>query len=101
MPDWVRHAIFWHVYPLGFVGAEPTAAPGGPLHHRLRHIIDWMDYAVRLGCSALLLGPIFVSSTHGYDTIDHFRIDPRLGDDSDFDALVAAARTRGLRVVLD
>ncbi|MFO1028878.1 MAG: alpha-amylase family protein [Acetobacteraceae bacterium] len=98
---WIRHAIFWHVYPLGFTDAEPAALPNGPVHHRLRHIIDWMDYAVRLGCSGLLLGPVFAASTHGYDTIDHFRIDSRLGDEADFDALIAAARARGLRVVLD
>ena len=44
---------------------------------------------------------MFASETHGYDTVDHFRIDPRLGDDDDFDALVAAAHDRGLRVLLD
>ena len=31
------------------------------------------------------------ASTHGYDTVDPFRIDPRLGDDADFDALIEAA----------
>jgi glycosidase len=99
--DWVERAVFWHVYPLGFVGAEHEARPDAPVHHRLRHLIDWLDYAVNLGVSGLLLAPIFASSTHGYDTIDHFRIDPRLGDISDFDALIAAAKTRGLRIVLD
>jgi glycosidase len=34
-------------------------------------------------------------------TLDHFRIDPRLGDDADFDALIEGARRRGLRVILD
>ena len=38
---------------------------------------------------------------HGYDTVDPFRIDPRLGDDADFQALVTAAHDRGLRVLLD
>jgi cyclomaltodextrinase len=99
--DWVERAVFWQVYPLGFVGAEPEATPDAPVHHRLRHLIDWLDYAVNLGVSGLLLGPIFASSTHGYDTIDHLRIDPRLGDSGDFDALIAAAKTRGLRIVLD
>src|SRR5262249_48387883 len=36
-----------------------------------------------------------------YDTTDHYRIDPRLGDDDDFDYVVAEARRRGLRVLLD
>ena len=54
-----------------------------------------------LGASGIALGPVFASETHGYDTVDHFRIDPRLGTDADFDALVTAAHDRGLRVLLD
>ena len=30
MGDWIRHAIWWQVYPLGFVGAFPSAQPPGP-----------------------------------------------------------------------
>jgi cyclomaltodextrinase len=93
---WVEYAVWWHVYPLGFTGAL-DAGPG----HRLTRLVDWLDYAIELGASGLQLGPIFASNTHGYDTIDHFRIDPRLGDDADFDALVSAARSRGLRILLD
>ncbi|WP_219419283.1 alpha-amylase family glycosyl hydrolase [Pseudonocardia nigra] len=99
-PDWVEHAIWWHVYPLGFVGAEP-AADGHPTAHRLQRIVDWLDYAVELGASGLALGPVFASETHGYDTVDHYRIDPRLGDADDFAALLDAAHARGLRVLLD
>ena len=101
MPAWIEHAVFWHLYPFGFTGApiRPQTAP--PLEHRLGHLTGWLDYAVELGASALLLGPIFASATHGYDTIDHFRIDPRLGDEADFDRLIEQARARGLRVVLD
>ncbi|AZZ56271.1 alpha-amylase family glycosyl hydrolase [Rathayibacter iranicus] len=102
---WISTAIWWHVYPLGFTGA-PTAAETGPTadeepRHRLQALLPWLDDLLALGCNGLLLGPVFASSTHGYDTIDHFRIDPRLGDDSDFDKLVAACRERGIRVLLD
>ena len=44
---------------------------------------------------------MFASRTHGYDTTDHYRIDPRLGDDADFDQLIGEAHQRGLRVLLD
>jgi cyclomaltodextrinase / maltogenic alpha-amylase / neopullulanase len=101
MPDWIRHAIWWQVYPLGFTGAEPQAGLDTAITHRLDHLTSWLDYAVELGVSGIALGPIFASSTHGYDTVDHFRIDPRLGDDADFDALIAAVHRRGLRLVLD
>ncbi|WP_244069979.1 alpha-amylase family glycosyl hydrolase [Bradyrhizobium sp. Ce-3] len=101
MSNWIEHAVWWQVYPLGFVGAEREAGACAGIVHRLDHLVRWLDYAVELGASGILLGPIFASSTHGYDTIDHFRIDGRLGDDADFDALVAAARSRGLRIILD
>lgn len=100
-PGWVHDAIWWHVYPLGFVGAEPRSTSGQPVRHRLRQLGPWLDHAVELGASGLALGPVFASETHGYDTVDHLRIDPRLGDDDDFDALVAACRERGLRLLLD
>lgn len=102
MPTWIDHAIWWHVYPLGFMGA-PSAArtPDEPVQHRFAHLTAWLDYAVELGCNGLVLGPVFASASHGYDTIDHLRIDPRLGDDDDFDAFVEAARERGVRLVLD
>ncbi len=99
---WVEHAVWWHVYPLGFVGApvhEPDREPPGAA--RLDRLLPWLDHAVALGANGLLLGPVFASTSHGYDTTDHFRIDPRLGDDEAFDRLLAACRERGLRVVLD
>ena len=61
----------------------------------------WLDYAVNLGASGIALGPVFASQTHGYDTTDHYRIDPRLGDEGDFASLAQAAHARGLRVLLD
>ncbi|KDO99208.1 alpha-amylase, partial [Mycobacterium avium subsp. hominissuis 3388] len=64
-------------------------------------LVDWFDHAIELGASGIALGPIFTSRTHGYDTTDHYRIDPRLGDDADFDHLIAQAHRRGLRVLLD
>ncbi|MBI4941906.1 MAG: alpha-amylase family protein [Actinobacteria bacterium] len=101
-PAWVRHAIWWQVATLGFVGAEPTAlAAGEPVRHRLGHLVAWLDHLVELGASGLLLGPVFASSSHGYDTTDLLAVDPRLGDDADFDTLVREAHARGVRVLLD
>ncbi|AKN17049.1 hypothetical protein MHAE_02100 [Mycobacterium haemophilum DSM 44634] len=104
VPSWVRHVIWWQVYPLGFVGAFPAPSSlglPGPDEHRLRRLVSWFDHAIALGASGIALGPIFASVTHGYDTTDHYRIDPRLGDDADFDYLVTEAHRRGLRVLLD
>jgi cyclomaltodextrinase len=100
-PAWVEHVIWWQIYPLGFVGAFPADPPPDPDEHRLRRLVDWLDHAIALGASGLALGPVFSSRTHGYDTSDHYAIDPRLGDNSDFDHLIDQAHRRGLRVLLD
>jgi len=101
-PEWVRHVIWWHVYPLGFTGAEDRLdLLAGPVRHRLPHLQGWLDHVLELGASGIALGPIFASETHGYDTVDHYRIDPRLGDDTDIDALLASASDRGIRVLFD
>jgi cyclomaltodextrinase / maltogenic alpha-amylase / neopullulanase len=99
-PTWIRTVIWWHVYPLGFTGADPSGADR-TRGRGLRALIPWLDHALRLGANGLALAPIFQSEAHGYDTVDHFRIDDRLGDDAAFDELVAAAHARGLRVLLD
>jgi glycosidase len=99
---WSEHAVWWHVYPLGFVGAEREALPpSAPPAPRLSQLVNWLDYLVELGCNGLALGPVFASETHGYDTVDHFRIDSRLGDESDLLHLVEQASARGVRVLLD
>jgi cyclomaltodextrinase len=101
-PGWVEHAVWWNVFPMGFLGAErERLAPEADVRHRLPRLETWLDYLVGLGASGLLLGPVFESSTHGYDTVDHLAIDRRLGDAADFDSLVAAAHERGVRVLLD
>lgn len=84
------------LYPLGLTGAYPTppAAPTAPDEHRLRRIVPWLDHAVELGASGVALGPDFTSAGHGYDTTDNFRIDPRLGNEADFDHPLAAAALR-------
>jgi glycosidase len=97
--SWSESVIWWHCYPLRFVNAESEYTP--QVSHRLGHLANWLDYLIELGANGLLLAPVFASSSHGYDTLDHFRIDPRLGDEADFADLLAQAKRRGIRVCLD
>ena len=101
--DWVSSVIWWHCYPLRFVGAETWAdeLADGHVEHRLGRIAGWLDYLLDLGANGLMLAPIFASTSHGYDTLDYFRVDPRLGDLDDVDELVGHCRERGIRVCLD
>ena len=80
--------------PAGAFGALGHRSPDEPIVARLDGLEAWLDYAVNLGCSGLLLGPIFDSVSHGYDTLDHYSIDPRLGDDAASDRLIEACRAR-------
>jgi len=100
------HTIWWQVFPLGALGApirdrDLAAEAAQPNPHRLRKLDPWLDYLVELGCNGLLLGPIFESVSHGYDTLDHYAIDQRLGTNQDFDHLIAACQERGINVMLD
>lgn len=102
-PRWIEHAIWWQVYPLGFAGApiRPRSPEERGMTPRLGRLDHWLDHLIGLGANGLMLGPIFASRTHGYDTVDYYRIDPRLGDDATFDALMEGCRRRGIRVMLD
>ncbi len=106
-PAWVRDAIFWHLYPLGALGAPDTLTEADPergsdgIAHRLPRLLPWLDHLVSIGCNGLLLGPVFTAASHGYDTLDHFTIDPRLGDEADMQALIDACHERGIRVGFD
>ena len=100
--DGVRHAIWWQVYPLGATGAEREALPpGAGAVPRLTELHGWLPHLVSLGCNGLALGPVFESSTHGYDTVDHFAVDRRLGTEQDLTELLAACSEAGIRVLLD
>ena len=54
-----------------------------------------------LGCTALYIGPLFESSSHGYDTRDYRLTDRRLGDNEDFIHFVKLCHQAGIRVVVD
>ncbi|WP_436533419.1 alpha-amylase family glycosyl hydrolase [Actinoplanes sp. HUAS TT8] len=102
MTGWTEHVIWWHLHPLTFLGAPREALPAGaPAEPRLRHLEPWLDYLLELGCNGLALGPIFESETHGYDTVDHYQVDRRLGTTEDLRWLVDECRRRGIRVLLD
>ena len=104
MGRWSDHAIWWQLHPISFLGAPATAdGPGAQprIVPRLERLEPWLDYLVELGCNGLALGPIFASESHGYDTLDHFRVDPRLGTEAEFEQLVEQCRARGVRLLLD
>ncbi|MBA2468543.1 MAG: alpha-amylase, partial [Chloroflexia bacterium] len=101
MPPWIDGAIFYHIYPLGLLGAPARNDVDAGVEHRLPTLREWTAHIASLGCNAVYLGPLFESTSHGYDTIDYTCVDRRLGDNADLAALVAAFHDQGFRVIFD
>lgn len=55
-----------------------------------------------LGATCIWLMPVMESpSYHGYDVVDHYRVDQEYGTNADFKRLIAKAHRRGIRVIVD
>ena len=100
MGKWYNEAVFYHMYPLGMTGA-PKENKEPETVHRLRELFPWIDHLKEIGVTAIYIGPLFESSTHGYDTKDYKKVDRRLGDNEDFKEFVRLAHENGIRVVVD
>ena len=100
MAKWYEEAVFYHMYPLGMTGA-PKTNDGGSVSHRFGKLEEWLPHIASLGCSAIYIGPLFESTSHGYDTKDYKLVDRRLGDNADFIHFVEKAHKRGIRIVVD
>lgn len=100
MGSWYNEAVFYHVYPLGLTGA-PKENNEEEVVHRLRDLYPWIEHIKELECTAIYIGPLFESTTHGYDTRDYKLVDRRLGDNEDFKVFVEKAHEAGIKVVVD
>ncbi len=95
--EWWRDAVVYQVYVRSFADSN------GDGKGDLQGIIQHLDQLQELGIDAVWLCPCFPSPQmdHGYDVADYFDIEPTYGDLAAFDRLVAAARERGIKVMLD
>jgi (1->4)-alpha-D-glucan 1-alpha-D-glucosylmutase len=69
-----------------------------------REVEALVPYLAALGVSHVYSSPCVearAGSTHGYDVVDPRRLDPTLGDETSFDALVEALRRHGMGLILD
>ena len=97
--NWINDAVFYNIYPLGFCGAPRNN--DGNLTYRLDKIYDFIDHFKEMGVNAIVFNPVFESTRHGYDTIDYFKIDCRLGDNESFKKICKTLHENGIRVLLD
>lgn len=99
MRRWYEEAVFYHIYPLGLVGA-PKVNEGNP-GDGFSKLKLWIPHMKEMGFTAVYLGPLFESSTHGYDTKDYKKVDIRLGTNKDFREFAALCHEAGIKVVVD
>ncbi|MBO7736975.1 MAG: cyclomaltodextrinase [Clostridia bacterium] len=97
---WFNEGTFYQIYPLGYCGAE-RVNDFGETRHRFHKIEENIPHLKELGISAVLFNPLVESCTHGYDTVDFYSVDRRLGTNAEFKALVQKLHDNGIKVVLD
>ena len=93
--------IFYHIYPLGFCNCPKKNDFVSPRGCAFEKLTEELDKIKSLGINALYIGPIFESTAHGYDTLDYFHVDRRLGNNQSFAAFCDECHNRGIAVVLD
>ena len=89
--------VVYQIYPKSFYDSNGDGIGD------LAGVTVRLDYLARLGVDYLWLTPFFVSPQrdNGYDIADYRSIDPVFGTMDDFEELVAAARARGIGIMLD
>jgi len=92
--------MIYHIYPLGMCGA-PHKSEGQPMNMRLEQIQEFKQYLIDMGITAVYYGPVFQSESHGYDTIDYYNIDRRLGNNETFAVISKSFEASGIRTIVD
>ena len=96
-----NNSIFYHIYPLGFCGAQEKNDYHSPATSSLLKISDNIEHFKKLGINAVYLGPLFESESHGYNTVDYYHVDRRLGTNDDLRNLINNFHANGINVILD
>jgi alpha-glucosidase len=95
--EWWRHAVIYELYPQSFQDSDGDGVGD------LKGIASRLDYLHDLGIDAIWITPIYPSPgvDNGYDIADYTAIDPKYGTMEDFQNLVAEAKKRDIRIIMD
>ena len=94
---WWQHAVIYEIYPRSFQDSDGDGIGD------IKGITSRLDYLKDLGIDAIWITPMYPSPgiDYGYDISDYTAIDPVYGSIEDFDHLVAEAKKRDIRVLMD
>lgn len=93
---WLKDAVVYQIWPRSF---RDTNGDGSG---DFKGIIEKIPYLENLGINTIWLTPVFEApSYHGYDFQEFYAVESDYGTMADFEALVAAAKRRGIRIIAD
>lgn len=94
---WWKQKIIYQIYPMSFCDSNGDGIGDLP------GIISRLDYLQRLGVGALWLSPVYPSPNkdNSYDISDYCEIHPNYGTLADMDRLIAEAKKRDIRIIMD
>lgn len=111
IPQWAKNKVVYQIFPSRYATSKKVAdklwyktpiTAKDDLKGDLRGVIEHFNHLVELGVDIIYMTPIFMSdSTHKYDTIDYYQIDPSFGTTEDLKELVELAHNHGMYVILD
>ena len=95
--EWWKKAIAYEIYVKSFKDSDGDGIGD------LNGITSELDHLKNLGVEAVWLTPCYVSpqADNGYDIADYYNIDPAYGTMEDMDQLLAEAKKRNIRIVMD
>lgn len=115
MPEWFLHAVVYNIFPDSFASdyrainiedREEKLSDGKIIQScrggNIRGIHENLDYIQSLGFNCIYLNPIFTAGEyHKYDIMDYYKIDPGMGTEAEFQALVDEVHRRDMHIIID
>lgn len=94
---WWKQKVIYQIYPMSFCDSNGEGIGDLP------GILSRLDYLQKLGVGALWLSPVYPSPNkdNGYDISDYCNIHPNYGTLQDMDTLIAEAKKRDIRIIMD
>ncbi|HIY64470.1 MAG TPA: alpha-glucosidase [Candidatus Mediterraneibacter stercoripullorum] len=94
---WWKNAVVYQIYPRSFQDSNGDGIGD------IRGIISRLDYLADLGIDAVWLSPVYRSpqDDNGYDISDYQDIDPMFGTLDDMEELIAKAKEKNIRIIMD
>ena len=94
---WWQKSVIYQIYPRSFQDSNGDGIGDIP------GITKRLPYIKKLGADVIWLSPVYQSPNddNGYDISDYQAIHPEFGTMEDFDEMLAAAHSLGLKIVMD